>query len=112
MQQPWTSRLPGRADFDTMQGMTTIAITLRDEDQSFIESAVKSGRYFTESEVVADALSSFKVQEEIRKQRLADLKAKIQVGIDELDRGESAEWNVEEIKAKGRALLASRQAVA
>ncbi|MEO7932807.1 MAG: type II toxin-antitoxin system ParD family antitoxin [Chthoniobacterales bacterium] len=92
--------------------MTTLSITLQDEDKSFIETVVKSGRYLTESEVVADALAGFKVQEEIRKQRLASLKAKIQVGIDELDRGESAVWNVDEVKAKGRALLASQQAAA
>jgi len=35
--------------------MTTVTITLRDEDREFIQSAMKSGRYVTESEAVADA---------------------------------------------------------
>jgi|GEM_PF-2091746 len=39
--------------------MTTVAISLNDEDQHFLEEAVKSGRYFSESEVVAEALSEF-----------------------------------------------------
>lgn len=83
--------------------MTTLSITFQDEDKSFIETAVKSGRYLTESEVVADALASFKVYEEIRKQRFASLKAKIQVGIDQADRGEFAEFNLENFLAQRHA---------
>ena len=75
--------------------MTKVTITLKDEDQHFIETAMKSGRYLTESEAVANALS--------------ELRAKIMIGIEELDRGDSAERNVGEVKAEGRALLASRQ---
>ena len=92
--------------------MTTVTITLQDENQSFLESAIKSGRYVNESDVVAEALAELKVREEIRQRRMADLKEKIQVGVGQLDRGESSEWNVEDVKAKGRALLASRQILA
>ena len=91
--------------------MTTVTITLRDEDQRFIESAMKSGRYVTESEAVADALAELRAREELREARMADFRAKVLVGIDELARGEGSEWNVEEVKAKGRALLASRKTV-
>lgn len=90
--------------------MTKVVITLRDEDQRFIETAMKTGRYVTESEAVADAISELRVREEQRPARLAELRAKIMIGIEELDRGDCAEWNVEEVKAEGRALLASRQA--
>ena len=92
--------------------MSTLTVTLRDEDQRFIESALKSGRYVSESEAVSDAIAELRNREEMRKARFADLRAKVMVGIDELDRGEGAEWNLEDIKAKGRALLASRKAVA
>lgn len=85
--------------------MTTLRITFQDEDKSFIETAIKSGRYLTESEVVADALAEFKIHEEIRKRRFADLKAKIQVGIDQADRGDFVEFNAEDIKATGRKRL-------
>ena len=95
-----------------MQSMSTLTVTLRDEDQRFIESALKSGRYVSESEAVSDAIAELRNREEMRKARFADLRAKVMVGIDELDRGEGAEWNLEDIKAKGRALLASRKAVA
>ena len=33
--------------------MTKVMITLKDEDQHFIETAMKTGRYVTESEAVA-----------------------------------------------------------
>ena len=89
--------------------MTKVLITLKDEDQHFIETAMKTGRYVTESEAVGDALSELRAREEQHQTRLAELRAKIMIGIEELDRGDSAEWNVEEVKAEGRALLASRQ---
>jgi len=92
--------------------MTTVTITLRDEDQRFIESAMKSGRYVTESEAVSDAIAELRAREELHQARFAELRAKIMTGVEELDRGEGADWNIEDIKAKGRALLASRNATA
>ena len=92
--------------------MTTVTITLRDEDQRFIESSMKSGRYATESEAVSDAIAELRAREELHQTRFADIRAKVMVGIGELDRGEGAEWNIEDIQAAGRALLASRKATA
>jgi putative addiction module CopG family antidote len=92
--------------------MTKVMITLKDEDQHFIETAMKTGRYVTESEAVADAISELRAREELRQARLSELRAKVKVGIDQLDRGEGTEWNVAEVKAKGRALLASQKAAA
>ena len=92
--------------------MTTVTITLRDEDQHFIESAMKSGRYVTESEAVADALAELRAREELHQARLARIRTMVMAGIDELDRGEGAEWNVEEVKAAGRELLAARNPTA
>lgn len=89
--------------------MTTVTITLRDEDQRFIASAVQSGRYGSESEAVSDAIAELRAREELRQARLGELRAQVMVGIAELDRGECAEWDVEEIKAAGRALLESEQ---
>ena len=104
--------MPERTVFGKIESMTTVTITLRDEDQRFIESALKSGRYVTESEAVSDAIVELRAREELHQARFAELRAKVMVGIDELNRGEGAEWNVENTKAKGRALLASRNATA
>lgn len=79
--------------------MTTRSITLRDEHEKVIRDALESGRYLSDSEVIAEALSEFQVREEIRRAKFAELKAKIQVGIDQLDRGETAEFNLEEFLA-------------
>lgn len=92
--------------------MTKVTITLKDEDQRFIEAAMKSGRYVTESEAVADALSELRAREELHQARFAELRAKIMIGIEELDRGEGIEWNVVDVKAQGRVLLASQKAAA
>lgn len=92
--------------------MTTVTITLRDEDRHFIEAAMKTGRYVTESEAVGDAIAELRAREELRQARLGELRAKILVGVEQLDRGEGADWRVKEIKAKGRALLAARKASA
>ena len=89
--------------------MTTLTITLRDEDQNFIQRAMKTGRYFTESEAVADALAELRAREEVSHARFAELGEKVKVGVDQLDRGEGAEWNAGEIKTKGRAFLATRK---
>ena len=85
--------------------MTTLAITLKDEHESFIQQALKSGRYLSESEVVADALSEFQVREEIRRARFAGLKAKIQEGVKQADRGEFVEFTADDVKAAGRARI-------
>jgi len=90
--------------------MTKVTITLKDEDQHFIETAMKSGRYVTESEAVADALSELRVREELHQARFAEFRAKIKVGLDQLERGEGIAWNVADVKAEGRALLASQKA--
>jgi putative addiction module CopG family antidote len=83
--------------------MAKVTITLRDEDQRFIETAMKAGRYVTESEAVADAICELRAREEQHQARFAELRDKIMLGLEQLDHGEGIEWNVAEIKAKGRA---------
>jgi len=82
--------------------MTTVPIALNDDDQRFIEEAVKSGRYFSESEVVAEALSELKVREAIRNGKIDDLRARVQVGIEQADKGDFVEFTAEDVKANGR----------
>jgi len=88
--------------------MTTRSITLRDEHELLIQQALKSGRFHSESEVVAEALSEFQVHEEIRRAKFAELKEKIQVGIDQLERGETVEFDLAEFLAARNAEHAAR----
>jgi len=89
--------------------MTRLTITLRDEDQQFIDSALKSGRYHTESEAVADAIAELRAREELNNARLKDLREKISIGIAQLGRGQGTEWSAASVKAAGQALLATRK---
>ena len=101
--------LPGRVPSGTMKSMITVAIALREEDQRFVEEAIKSGRYSSESKVVAEALSELKVREAIRSSKIEDLREKVLVGIGQADRGEFAEFTAEQVKADGRARAAAKQ---
>lgn len=89
--------------------MTTVTITLRDEDREFIQAAMKSGRYASESEAVADAIAELRARERLLQARMTELENQIAVGIEQLDRGEGTEWNPGLVRTKGEAILARRQ---
>jgi len=63
-------------------------ISLTPELEQLVKDKVSSGKYHSVSEVMGEALRLLEERDRIREQRLAELKAKIQVGIEELERGE------------------------
>ncbi|MEA5601216.1 type II toxin-antitoxin system ParD family antitoxin [Nostoc sp. UHCC 0252] len=63
-------------------------ISLTPELEQLVKDKVSSGKYHSISEVMGEALRLLEERDRIRDQRLAELKAKIQVGIEELERGE------------------------
>jgi antitoxin ParD1/3/4 len=65
-----------------------VNIPLTPELEQLVKDKVNSGRYHSVSEVMGEALRLLDERDRIREQRLAELKAKIQVGIEELERGE------------------------
>lgn len=89
--------------------MTTLRITLRAEDQSFIEAALHAGRYASESEAVSDAIGELRAREELRQMRLAEVRGKVAPALEQLDRGEGIMWDAESIKTSGRSALAARK---
>jgi Arc/MetJ-type ribon-helix-helix transcriptional regulator len=90
--------------------MTSVTITLRDEDKRFIAEAMAAGRYVNESEAVSDAIAELRAREELREMRLMEIRGKVNIGLDQLDRGDSAAWDAEAIRTAGRALLEQRNA--
>jgi Arc/MetJ-type ribon-helix-helix transcriptional regulator len=72
-----------------------------------MQQAIKSGRYSSESEVVAEALRvfQFQVHEAARKVTKEEICARIQVGIEQANRGEFVGFTAEEVKAEGRRRL-------
>lgn len=94
---------------DILPVMTTVAIALKDEDQDFILEAVNSGRFFSESEVVAEALSGLKVREAIHRGHMEELREQVRTGIEQADRGDFVEFTAGDVMAEGRKRLATQQ---
>lgn len=66
-------------------------VSLTAELETFVQKRVESGRYQTASEVVREALRLLEEKELVKSVRLEKLRADVQAGIDELDRGEGIE---------------------
>jgi len=86
--------------------MTTLTISLREEDQRFIQKALKEGRYLSESEAVADAIDGLRAHDAMREAHVATLRTAIAIGIGEADRGEFIDFTADEIIAERRATIA------
>jgi len=63
-------------------------VSLTPELEQWVQDKVKSGKYSSSSEVVREGLRLLDERDRLISARLAELKAKIRVGIEELDRGE------------------------
>lgn len=67
---------------------TTVNVSLTPELDAFLQNRVKSGRYQTTSEVVREALRLLERQEREREEALYQLKAKLEKGAAQAERGE------------------------
>ncbi|MCL2639665.1 MAG: type II toxin-antitoxin system ParD family antitoxin [Phycisphaerales bacterium] len=91
-------------------------ISLTPELELFIQTKVESRMYQTASEVVREALRLMVREDQDRQAKLEALKRDVQLGLDQLDRGEYIEIRNEEeakaffdhIKQNGRARLAAK----
>ncbi len=91
-------------------------ITLSPEAERFVHEQIQEATYPDESAVIEAAVSMWRLAcastpdipggEPWTKE---SLRAAIRVGLDQLDRGECAEWDLEEIKGEGRRLLEARR---
>ena len=91
-------------------------VSLTPHPEELVRDKVKSGLYNSASEVVREALRLMEDRDRIRELRLEELRKEIQIGIDQLERGESTEYTTEtlnelfdDIKARGRARLEARR---
>ena len=67
---------------------TTVNISITPELDAFLQSRVDSGRYQTTSEVVREALRLLERQERERDEAFHQLKAKLEIGTAQAERGE------------------------
>lgn len=87
-------------------------ISLTPELENYVSSKVQSGMYQTASEVVREGLRLLKEKEELHQQKLTELRAAVQEGIDQADRGQVSPFNedtLDEVKARGREKLAAKR---
>ena len=89
-----------------------MTISLPPELEKFVQDKVNSGQYPDAAAVVCSALEVLQEQEveALTPAEIDQLRAAIDVGRQQLDRGEGTPWDPEEIKAGGRRLLAARRA--
>jgi Arc/MetJ-type ribon-helix-helix transcriptional regulator len=92
--------------------MTQVAIQIPDDLEPFIDQSVKSGLFSNAADFVVNLLYNIKAESESELSaqdlaKLAVLKSEIAIGIDQIERGEFAEFNAEDIIAEGRARRAA-----
>jgi antitoxin ParD1/3/4 len=67
----------------------TTSVILSSYFEQFVKSQLATGRYSSVSEVIRESLRLM----EDREAQLSALRTELDIGIDQLDRGESIEWH-------------------
>ncbi len=79
--------------------MPTMNVNLTPEMADFVSSELKTGDYVSASELVRDALRSFRRDREIESQKIELLRRKLDIGIGQAERGEFSSRTVMDIAA-------------
>jgi antitoxin ParD1/3/4 len=85
-----------------------LTITLPADMAGLVKGAVEEGDYASTSEVIREALRDWKLKRALRLGQLAELKADIARGLNDVTEGRLADFDAERIIARGRKLLAER----
>lgn len=89
-------------------------ISLTPELEELIKQKVAGGMYHSASEVIREALRLLKERDEHHQMRIEQLRRDIQIGLDQIARGEVRTLDedlIEDIKQRGRRRLAEAQGV-
>ena len=80
-----------------MPSRHTKNVVLTDHHRSFVDRLLESGRYQNASEVMRDGLRALEDRIKREEAELAEIQSRIGRSLDQLDRGEYAEGNVEDV---------------
>jgi len=86
-------------------------VSLTPELEKLVESKVRSGRYQSASEVIREGLRLLDDQDRLQSMQFEEMRRKIQIGIDQLDRGEGIDGGtvLAELKEKSKGLRKTRK---
>jgi antitoxin ParD1/3/4 len=83
-------------------------VSLTPQLEDYVKQKVAAGMYNSVSEVIREALRLLEERDAIKEMKLAALRRDLQEGIDELDQGKGTPLDMDDIKAKARALKESK----
>lgn len=84
-------------------------VSLSQQLQGFIEKKVRTGKYQTASEVVREGLRLLEDRDIRRDLQLRRLREEIQVGLDQIEKGQVGSLDIKKIKTEGRKQLGARR---
>ena len=87
-------------------------ISITRELQAMINQKVKSGLYNSASEVVREALRLFMEHDELKAQRLTELRRDVQLGIADVKNGRVSELDAKAIKKAAQKRLTGKKKAA
>jgi antitoxin ParD1/3/4 len=86
-----------------------IQVSLDPSLEEFVSQKIRAGEFTNASELVNDAVRRIKEIDEDQNPELEALRRELQIGIDQLDRGEGIAWDLEEFKKRCRERLQARR---
>lgn len=89
----------------------SLNVSLPPELEDRVHQHVESGHYSSASEVIREALRLFEAYHGVQAASLAGLRADVAQGVADMAAGRVRELDMNEVKQRGRAMLAAQQAV-
>ncbi len=83
-------------------------ISLTRELEQYVQDKLTTGLYTSASEVIRTSLRLMHSQEDMQKQRIAQLNQVIDIGLDQLERGQKVEGSVSHAKMKAKIAKATK----
>ena len=108
-----SDKRPPPTEYDILILMNTIeriTITLTLEMAQTVRGAVEAGEYASSSEIVREALRDWRHKRALQAQELADLRAAVQEGLDDIEAGRVRDFDAERIIRRGEERLQRRAA--